>query len=291
MNIYLPADLRKAWEGSWIKFLLGDSYHSAEYYEDSDFPIVNNSFYVTLYNTDYKKNIKSMIERKYTFGIFLLSDEFLTDKCEYVSEPECKFVIRNYIHPNLYQNPKVVHIGLGFKKNFDKYVQKNEFIERGYTWNFIGSVHGNSRNQAVNVFSHLDGGFIHKTKHFNSDDYLSTEEYCEVLSQSLYTICPQGHANNETFRIFEALEAGSIPVVLKNSEAHPFNPGYWNYLFTGEPFFPFVVADDWESARHTVTTDIKNGLTALRQKQCQLFWSKWKATWKYQLHAKLSSLA
>jgi hypothetical protein len=184
----------------------------------------------------------------------------------------------------------VIHVGLGFKKNFDKYVQKNEFIERGITWNFIGSVHGNSRLQAVNVFSQLEGGFVHKTKHFNSDDYLSTEKYCDILSNSLYTICPQGHANNETFRIFEALEAGSIPVVLKNSESHPFNPGYWHYLFPGEPQLPFVVAEDWENALSIVSNDLKLRQASKRQKQCQLFWSKWKAIWKYQIHTKLSSL-
>ncbi len=289
MNIFLPSNIRNLWEGSWLKFLLGDNFHSAKYYGESDFPFVDNSLIVTTYNTNYKQHVDLLIKRKFEFGIFLLSDEFLTDACEYIEAPECKFVIRNYFHPSLYNNSKVSHVGLGFKKHFDKYVQNNTFAEREHTWNFIGSIHGESRNTAVNTFNNLEGGFVHKTKHFNSDDYLSTEKYCEILSKSCYTLSPQGHVNNETFRIFEALEAGSIPVVLNNSEHHPFNPGYWNYLFLGETKFPFVVADSWGDAFNIVNQELSSGKTAKRQIECGLFWQKWKSSWKYLLHSKLSS--
>jgi hypothetical protein len=290
MNIFLPKNLNKLWEGSWIKFILGNHFHGARYYDETEFPLINNSLFVTTYNTAYKQHLDLMIKNNFDFGVFLLSDEFLTDSCEYVEKPECKFIVRNYIHPQLYLNPKVLHIGLGFKQNFDKYVIDNEFVERNLSWNFIGSIHGNSRNIAVNTFNQLNDGFVHTTKHFNSDDYLSTEKYCDILCRSWYTLCPQGHANNETFRIFEALEAGSIPIVLNNSESHPFSPNYWNYLFPGETNFPFILGDSWEMTMQIVKIDIDKGLTPHRQKLCQLFWKKWKSVWKYQVHSKLSSV-
>ena len=289
MNIFLPSSIRNLWEGSWLKFLLGEQLCFAKYY-DSKFPLINNALIITTHNNAYKDHVDLMIKNGLNFGIFLLSDEFLTDKCEYIENPLCKFLIRNYIHPSLYQNPKVLHIGLGYKRNFDKYLLNTEYLERDVTWNFIGSVHGESRSKALSTFDQLEGGFIHTTKHFNSDDYLSTEEYCSVLSRSCYTLCPQGHANNETFRIFEALESGSIPIVLKNSEHHPFNPGYWHYLFTGDTSFPFIVADNWDEALLIVKNDLAEGRTYLRLKQCQLFWHKWKSSWKYQFHMKLSLL-
>jgi hypothetical protein len=290
MNIFLPQNLNSLWEGSWLKFLLGNYFFGAKYYNDLEFPLVDKSLFVTTYNTSYKQHINLMIEHKFDFGIFLLSDEFLSDSCEYINHPHCKFVIRNYIHPSIYQNSKVVHIGLGYKRSFNNYVFNNEFSERDLRWNFIGSVHGNSRNLALNFFNQLEGGFVHTTKHFNSDDYLSTEEYCKILNRSCYTLCPQGHVNNESFRIFESLEAGSIPVVLKNSDLHPFNPSYWHYLFPGESYFPFILAETWDEALEKVKMDFKYGLTFRRQKQCQLFWEKWKAVWKYQVHNKLSNL-
>jgi hypothetical protein len=289
MNIYLPSSLRNLWEGSWVKFLLGDHYHNSRYY-DSEIPLVNNSLIITTHNTSYKQHVELLILNKFNFGVFLLSDEFLTDNCEFVDDPLCKFLIRNYIFPSLYQNPKVLHIGLGYKRNFDKYALNNEYVEREITWNFIGSVHGESRRKAINSFNQLEGGFLHTTQHFNSSDYLSTEKYCSILSNSCYTLCPQGHANNETFRIFESLEAGSVPVVLNNSESHPFNPGYWHYLFPGEPSFPFIVAENWDEAFLLVKNDLREGRTHTRLKQCQLFWNKWKSSWKYQFQMKLCSL-
>jgi hypothetical protein len=291
MNIILPKNLNKMWEGSWLKFLLGDHFHSAIYHDETDFPIVDNSLLIAGYNTSYKPHLNRLIENNFNFAVLVLSDEFLQDQCEYIQKKECKFVIRNYIHPSLYKNEKVLHVGLGFKKNFDKYVVRNEFAERDLTWSFIGSIHGNSRNESVNTFKQLEGGFVHITKHFNSDDYLSTEKYCDILCRSCYAICPQGHANNDTFRIYEALEAGAIPVVLKNSESHPFNPSYWYYLFPGEKDLPFVMADSWEDALKIAQNDIARSFTSIRLKQCQLFWEKWKSTWKYQVHVKLSLLA
>ena len=41
---------------------------------------------------------------------------------------------------------------------------------------------------------------------------LPTEAYRRVLLESVFTICPPGHSS-ETFRLFEAVEAGSIPIV------------------------------------------------------------------------------
>ena len=290
MNIFLPFNLRKGWEGSWIKYLLGDYFSNATYYNESEIPIQDKSFIVANYNMAYKQQLSVLIQKNFTFGVFLLSDEFLTDNCNYVNEPECKFIIRNYVHPNLYNNPKVMTIGLGYKRNFDKYVLNNKFTEREITWNFIGSLHGKSRNEAVSVFNQLEGGVTHTTKHFNSDDYLSTQRYCEILSESLYTLCPQGHVNNETFRIFEALEAGSILIVLNNSELHPFKPGYWHYLFAGESNLPFIVAESWSEALQAVKNEIAAGRTSTRAEQCGLFWGKWKNTWKYNFHMKLALL-
>jgi hypothetical protein len=41
---------------------------------------------------------------------------------------------------------------------------------------------------------------------------LPTEAYRRTLLESVFTICPSGHSS-ETFRLFEAVEAGSIPIV------------------------------------------------------------------------------
>lgn len=45
----------------------------------------------------------------------------------------------------------------------------------------------------------------------NGAGYVSVPEYKELLLNSIFTLCPIGH-NPEQFRIFEAMEGGSIPV-------------------------------------------------------------------------------
>ena len=49
-----------------------------------------------------------------------------------------------------------------------------------------------------------------------SDDKLSSKDYYEVLNNSLFALCRKGYANFETFRIMEALEAKSIPIIIRS---------------------------------------------------------------------------
>ena len=41
---------------------------------------------------------------------------------------------------------------------------------------------------------------------------MSPDEYAKTLQASVFTLCPKGHSV-EQYRIYEALEAGSIPVL------------------------------------------------------------------------------
>ena len=44
---------------------------------------------------------------------------------------------------------------------------------------------------------------------------LDTDEYFELLNNSKLCLCPQGAHSPETFRLFEALSVGTIPIVDK----------------------------------------------------------------------------
>jgi hypothetical protein len=66
----------------------------------------------------------------------------------------------------------------------------------------------------------LRSGFIHNAKEWTNaiptavtkGMPVPTSAYRDVLLDSVFTLCPQGHSP-ETFRLFEAAEAGSIPIV------------------------------------------------------------------------------
>jgi hypothetical protein len=102
--------------------------------------------------------------------------------------------------------------------------------------------------------------YIHNSKEWQStipeviekDQLVPTSSYQEVLLDSVFTLCPSGH-NPETFRLYEASEAGSIPIVdFTETTGACLNP--WKpFLESGAPF---VWVRDW--------SDIVNLLTVLR---------------------------
>ena len=57
--------------------------------------------------------------------------------------------------------------------------------------------------------------------------------YRQMLLDSVWVLCPGGFVHPETFRFYETLEAGSLPVLQTHS--------YWLYLFATElPPFPLI---------------------------------------------------
>ena len=71
---------------------------------------------------------------------------------------------------------------------------------------------------ALNASGALGGGalFVHATPRWSpnlrTSSYLPPAEYRRVLLDSVFTLCPGG-MNMESYRIFEAVEAGSIPIL------------------------------------------------------------------------------
>ena len=76
-----------------------------------------------------------------------------------------------------------------------------------------------------------------------------TDTFCppstaEVLLDSIFTLCPAGH-NVEAYRLYEALEAGSIPIVVKSDYYKKAEcvDGFAPLIASGAPF---PVLDRWD---------------------------------------------
>jgi hypothetical protein len=75
------------------------------------------------------------------------------------------------------------------------------------------------------------------------------KEMLGVLLNSWFVPCPSGN-NAETYRIYEALEAGALPVFVKEAEAEPL------FRFLGK-WMPLIVTESWQAAGlliHTLRT-------------------------------------
>jgi hypothetical protein len=62
---------------------------------------------------------------------------------------------------------------------------------------------------------------------------VTLRSYRQMLQSSVWVLCPGGFVHPETFRLYEALEAGAIPVLQQHQ--------FWTYLFAQEPPpFPLI---------------------------------------------------
>lgn len=94
---------------------------------------------------------------------------------------------------------------------------------------FVGSIIGGSlRHKIYNIFA-KDADF-----YFSPQDWTSKvsqnrfEHFVEVTKRSKFTLCPRGYGA-QSFRIYETLQLGSIPVIIYDKEWLPFKDEIdWN---------------------------------------------------------------
>eukprot|EP00924_Labyrinthula_sp_SR-Ha-C_P005660 snap_masked-scaffold_14-processed-gene-1.15-mRNA-1 protein AED:0.87 eAED:0.88 QI:0/0/0/0.5/1/1/2/0/465 len=85
--------------------------------------------------------------------------------------------------------------------------------------------------------------------------YIRPSEYVKILFESHFTLCPLGH-NPDTYRFYEALEAGSIPVVVTGSESyveHGCQDSLHPLLSFMPDINPIVALKDWNELESFIT--------------------------------------
>lgn len=64
-------------------------------------------------------------------------------------------------------------------------------------------------------------------------------DYCELMAAAKVVPCPSGPETPDTFRLFEALELGCVPIA--DTETAKMNwSGFWEWLFSGPVPFPLI---------------------------------------------------
>jgi len=156
---------------------------------------------------------------------------------------------------------------------------------RQYYLNFIASPTNTDRRSLLNMlkenpyfakdsskyFVHMTPGWS-KMSADNAAGYIKAEQYREILLESIFTLCPAGH-NSEAFRIFEAVEAGSIPVIALNEgyKRHACEDSFAPFLKTGAPF---VVLNDWKELPEVLESLISNPEELMKRQESLLQWNK-----------------
>ena len=188
--------------------------------------------------------------------LFHLGDEFGFYNIEQVYN-NCNYVWRSFCSNKYFNNKKVQCIPLGYKSGV---IHKKE-ISRKYKWAFTGTPHKSSRQDLLFQLSDIKPFFCHKTEKFNKKN-IPVNEMSEILSSTQFIPCPYGFFHPDSYRLYEALECGCIPIVENAYQ-------YYDRLY---PDNPFIKINKWKDAVSIVQgwneQEIKK-----KSEECKDWWS------------------
>ncbi len=172
----------------------------------------------------------------------------------------CDYIWRTFCSNKYFENNKVKCIPIGYKSGVSNKKKNN----RKYKWAFTGTPHKSSRHDLLFQFSGIEPFFCHKTKKFDQKT-ISADDMSEVLSSTEFIPCPNGFFHPETYRVYEALECGCIPIVEKAYK-------YYDRLL---PNNPFLKVDMWAEAKPIIKSW---GNDQIKQKrdECKIWWNNLK---------------
>jgi hypothetical protein len=202
-------------ETDWLRYLLDPLIKREVVAERFEF-IEPRSIYVVSANRNLRKCLPPEFIAKLANvpgkGLIHLSDEYYAGGYDLYREFD--FVLRMHHAAWIADIPEVLIFPAGWKTGMPHRTNILPATARKYVWSFSGNRKASSRPE---MFKALDAI---KPKYVNAfidrqpgARNLSQEEYHAVLDDTVFAPCPMGNAVMETWRFYEALEAGCIPII------------------------------------------------------------------------------
>lgn len=136
---------------------------------------------------------------------------------------------------------------------------KFEFnVEKTLFASFIGRRTHPVRDKIIDALKDKQGCYISEAKHDMSS-------YCSIIAHSIFTICGRGFGNN-SFRVQEALQYGSIPVIISDERLEPHNIPFEEYGY-------FIHSDSVDSI-YTLLTTLTTTEIKLKQEKLKHYYEK-----------------
>ena len=152
--------------------------------------------------------------------------------------------------------------------------------DKKYVWCFMGQTLGRKTRQSmIKELDKIKGeNFKNINSSWQSEDMIKTEDYKKIIKSSIFTPCPKGNRSKESFRLYEALEAGSIPIIEESD--------CWNKIL-GE--HPLLQTDpEWKKAKTYIESFLGNKeFLELYQKKIKNWWELHKMELKEKITTKI----
>ena len=208
--------------------------------------LINNNILVINYVLDLNDIIK-VIKYIKPICIFWLSDESGDRKNANILENYTKILFRqhNFKHYNYYKNN--YHIPLGYSTLYlngkpSSIIQQKRINEREFNVSFIGQ-EKSDRLHMANIFRNnmkkTNINFVINTWNVNTTPF-PPQKCFDIYNNSIFVISGRGAVSLDCFRVYEAIVAGAIPVIVGNFDeiktGFTYNTG----------MIPCIYDDTWE---------------------------------------------
>lgn len=247
-----PCDMSKFYEFAWFKQLFGTMNLEIECVGPSGAlptaPIADGCIVILMRPTSaHIQCLEKWADAGVKFYILHMSDEYCQDPIGFYGLAQG--IIRNYYRKDVAENDKVAVIPLGFHwaiPNGEPVIHTPRPPFREFVWSFVGTGWAGRKEKLAHLEAIPGDHKLVFMDQWNSPGMLGREETLSILLNSWFVPCPAGN-NGETFRIYEALEAGAVPIVVQE-------PGMEDYFTFIGRYLPLMLATSWEHAAQLVYT-------------------------------------
>jgi hypothetical protein len=116
--------------------------------------------------------------------------------------------------------------------------QVADFKDRPHTWSFIGSLDRPGRPEALELLHAVKPYKETCKQSWNSPESVKAPEYNDLLRNSKFVPCMRGSTALESYRLYEALEHGAIPIYVPTESSKcsdEYSEIYGKHPFLGFP--------------------------------------------------------
>lgn len=204
--------------------------------------------------------------------LFVMGDEENIFEIEKINHPNIEIWIQN---PRMGRHDKYHKLGCGYPPAIREFT--SPLPELNKTTFFSGqNTHSRRAEMFRGVKSVTDPKMIIGTDGFTQG--MLQQEYYQEMSTSCTALCPSGPETVDTFRIYEALQLGAVPIADTKTPTEDMQ-GFWTWLF-GESV-PFPEISDWASVGGIVDGVLDKG-NSIRN-ECMAFWLRYKTNLRREL--------
>ena len=222
--------MSQVFEREWLSSLFGGGLDFVNTSLPLDHTPLNNCpiFFVQRPHLDIYNALFKRYERVgKPFAVLHLSDEFCTDNIDFYGFSQCKGVVRNYNRTDIPVNAKdkVLVLPLGYYKHAESpittpWIDTPSTPFREKVWTFYGTS-WKGREESMTPLKQIQPHDYKFFKDWLDAKQLGTIEYVGSLLNSIFVPCPGGQ-HPETFRFWEAIEHGAIPIYVRSPGDEPF---------------------------------------------------------------------